>query len=619
MDMKSSRKTPQNSIVTSRFSTAPELLDSLNTAYNKLHTKYEEYFWLSYMGDHSVDKKMNEAQTKRDAFRSDSKLKSEVEIMIKKTTGEYRKRLQSWSHFFSLYQTPDHAVPLKKKAIDLEAKILQKRTARKEGYIDPKTKKFVEASENKMRTIIRTNPDEAIRKACFDATEKLPLDYIDEYIEMIKARNQFARVLGHADFYEYKARIDENMSKKELFSIFENIYQKTKYAFKNVRALEKTKPGLRKPWNFGYIMTGNFTKEEDPYFQFEKVLSYWGRSFANMGINFQGGEVTLDLLDRKGKSNNGFCHYPKLVEYKNGKRIPGSSGFSSNAIPGQLGSGSQGIHTVFHEGGHAADRLNSFQKDACVNSEYPPSTVSWAETHSMFMDSISSSIEWRMRYAKNEKGETYPFDLLERKVRVLYPLIPLDMMGICFVVFFEKEIYECKNLTKKFVIKAAKKSYKKYFDRSGDSITNLNTPHIYSWESSAYYHGYGLAELGVSQWREYFYKKYGYIVDNPKVGKEMTDIWSYASLYPAKKLVKMATGKKLSPDAFIREVTRPLDVILAEARNKVKRLEKVPHYIKPIDLNGKITMMHGKKKISDNSRSFEDMDRKYQAWLKTME
>src|SRR3989344_1630412 len=548
------KNSPENKldILSSRFSSAKDLLDYLNESYNKLHTKYENYFWLSYMGDHSVDALMNKAQIRRDSFRSNAVLKTETDYHLKKSSGEYKNRLKSWNHFFGLYQTPVQAVPFKKKAI-----------------------------------------------------------------ELVRVRNEFARTLGYADFYEYKARIDENMSKKELFSVFEDVYEKTKYAFKNVRQIEKTRPGLRKPWNFAYMMTGDFVEKEDQYFQFENVLSYWGRSFAALGIDFQGGEVRLDLLDRKGKSNNGFCHYPKLVQYKDGRRISGSSGFSSNAIPRQVGSGAQGIHTVFHEGGHAADRLNSFQKDACVNSEYPPSTVSWGETHSMFMDTISSSVEWRTRYAKNDAGDPYPFELFEKEARALHMLRPLDMMSICFVVFFEKEIYECKNLTREFVIKAAQKASKKYLDSSLNSISILNVPHIYSWESSAYYHGYGLAKLGVSQWREYFFKKYGYIVDNPKIGEELKKIWSYASVYSAKKLIFMATGKKLSPDAFIRDVTRPIDDIIVDAKAKIRRLDKVRRHTRPINLGGKIIMMHGKKKITDNSTSFESMDKKYKAWLRT--
>ena len=418
----------------------------------------------------------------------------------------------------------------------------------------------------------------------------------------MKGRNEFAKALGYEDFYAYKARIDEDMSKKELFSIFDKIYEKTKYGFKNIRAMEKDKPGLRKPWNFGYMLTGNLVKEADEYFQFENVLSYWGTSFAALGIGFNGGRVTLDLLDRKGKHNNGFCHYPDLIHYKNGKRIPGTSNFASNAVPGQVGSGSQGIHTVFHEGGHAADRLNSLQEETCINTEYPPSSVSSAETHSMFMDTISSSIEWRVRYAKNAQGGSYPFELFLKNFNATYPLYPLDLMGISFVVSFEKEIYECKNLTTEKVLAIAKKAFKKHFDRSDDSLWALNISHIYSWETSGYYHGYGLAELGVCQWREYFFKKYGYIVDNPRVGKEITKVWSYGSLYPSKKLMVLATGKKLSPDAFIRSVTKSKAKVIADAKQRVARLEKVPRYTK----------------LADNSKSFEDMDKKYRAWLKKM-
>ncbi len=591
-------------------------LNGLNTNYRKSHEKYEKAFWDFRMGIVEDGTLMNDSERARDAFRSDKKLKAKTEECLKITKGDQKKRLQIWNNFFSLFQVPDEAVTIRQKVATLEEEVLKIHSTRKEEYIDPTTKKFVEASRNKMRTIMRTNPDEAVRKACFEALEKLPLATLSLFIEIIKYRNEYARVLGYEDFYDYKIHLDEGMSKKDLFSIFDKIYEKTKYAFKNIRDLEKEKLGLRKPWNFGYMMTGDFVKEEDPYFQFENVIDLWGRSFSALGIDYKGGSLTLDLLDRKVKWNNGFCHYPELVHYDTkGKIVPGSAGFTSTSIPSQLGSGIDGIHTVFHEAGHAADRLNSIQREVCINTEYPPNTVSWAETQSMFMDSISSSIEWKMRYAKNSKGEIYPFDIFERKVNAIHPLRPLEMMNVHFVMDFEKKIYECKNLTEEFVLQAARNVHKKYFDRSEDSISALNVPHIYSWESSAYYHGYGLAELGVSQWREYFFKKYGYIVDNSKVGKEMTNVWKHASIYKARELIKKATGKALSADAFIKDVTKSLDDILKNAKKKIARLEKVPLYTKPVHLNAKISIIHGKEKIADNRKSFEDMEGKFRKWI----
>ena len=80
----------------------------------------------------------------------------------------------------------------------------------------------------------------------------------------------------------------------------------------------------------------------------------------------------------------------------------------------------------------------------------------------------------------------------------------------------------------------------------------------------------------------------------------------------------MATGKKLSPNSFIRDITKSKIKIIEDAKQRVSRLEEVPHYTKPVNLKGKITMVHGKKKIADNSKSFEEMDKKYRLWLKTV-
>ena len=54
----------------------------------------------------------------------------------------------------------------------------------------------------------------------------------------------------------------------------------------------------------------------------------------------------------------------------------------------------------------------------------------------------------------------------------------------------------------------------------------LAVPHILADESSAYYHGYVLAEMSVHQTRAHFKAKHGRIADNPEVGKALTEVRS---------------------------------------------------------------------------------------------
>ena len=594
---------------------AAKYLDVLNKEYHKLHKRYEDLFWISKMGDHSVDKQLNQAQKERDAFRANAEFPRKLKELEKTADKAMKTRIGYWLWFFSCYQTPPEGLKIKQKIDELEGKLAKARSSRKEGYIDPYTKKFVLASSNKMSMIGVTHSDELVRKACFEAREKLATQFAKEYVDLVKLRNQYARALGYEDFYEYKLSTVDRMIKKEVFSIFDKVHQKTKYAMKNIAELEKQMPGLRKPWNFGYMMSGSFIKEEDPYHQFSEALMRWGSSFAALGINFKGGTLKLDLLDRKGKYNNGFCHYPELVRMEKGKLMKGSANFTCNVVKGQVGSGYNGYHTLFHEGGHAADRLNSEIVDVSMNHEYAPSSVAWSETQSMFLDSVFSSVEWASRYARDKDGNEYPFDLYKRQAEKLHPLRPLGLNGLIMIPDFERQVYEAKNLTVEKLKSIARLTFNKYFDRSVPSHYILNVPHIYDFESSAYYHGYALAELALFQWREYFFKKYGYIVDNPKVGKEMARVWKLSSTKSFAEFVKMATGRPLSADSFVQNATMTLPQVLDRAKSRIQRLKSVKPYKGPIKLNAKISLVSGKQKIADNKKSFEDMARQYAAWL----
>lgn len=603
--------------VTQRNQTAEQLLKKLNRVFHTNHKRYERLFWLSYMGDHSVNTDFAKAQEEREAIRSNEQLAAEVAAALTTATGDAKSKLTQWQWFFSKYQTPAEAKSVFNKIVKLEKQILKKQSTRKEGYIDPKSKKFTKASRAQMSEIMMTHEDERVRKACFTALEQLAVLCVDELVELVKLRNEYAQIVGFEDFYAYKVMTEENMTKRELFAIFDTIYEKTKYAFKDLRKMEKRLPGLRKPWNRGYLLAGDFTKESDQYYPFSEALERWGRSFAALGINFQGSTLQLDLLDREGKYENGFCHWPTLVHFKEEERIPGSANFTCNVSYGQVGSAEDGYNTLFHEGGHAAHLLNSEQTETCVNNEYPPASTAWGETQSMFLDSMLSSVEWTDRYAKNEAEESYPFSLFEREVTKLHKLSPLSMNGITSVMAFEKALYEEPNLTPAKVKRVARETYFTYTDSAVASYRLLSIPHIYSWESSCSYQGYGLAQLAVAQWRDYFYKKYGYIVDNKRVGKELKKMWAYGSALSFPECVKLATGKKLSPQAYLKGCTASLPLRLKKARQKVERLKKVKPHRGPIELGATIKMVHGKQTIATNKTSFAAMCKKYAAWLKT--
>ncbi|MDQ5953067.1 MAG: hypothetical protein QG551_295, partial [Patescibacteria group bacterium] len=135
-----------------------------------------------------------------------------------------------------------------------------------------------------------------------------------------------------------------------------------------------------------------------------------------------------------------------------------------------------------------------------------------------------------------------------------------------------------------------------------------------SWESTCSYHGYGLAELALSQWREYFFKKYGYIVDNKNVGKEMLKVWKLASSKTFPEFVKMATGKKLSSDSFIKSSMRSKKEVIRIVKQRIEKLKSVKNK-NTNDIGAKIELVHGKEKIADNSKGFDQMVKKYNTWL----
>jgi hypothetical protein len=157
------------------------------------------------------------------------------------------------------------------------------------------------------------------------------------------------------------------------------------------------------------------------------------------------------------------------------------------------------------------------QQDVILNTEYPPASTAWAETQSMFMDSVMSSIEYRTLYARNSDGEYFPREQFETRVRKLHPLAGRRMMSIAAMVQFERQIYTSTDLTTDKVLDIANGVSLNYFSHSTPLPRPLLAVHPFNWESACSYHGYGMADLAVYQYREFFFERDGYVLDNPQV------------------------------------------------------------------------------------------------------
>lgn len=97
----------------------------------------------------------------------------------------------------------------------------------------------------------------------------------------------------------------------------------------------------------------------------------------------------------------------------------------------------------------------------------------------------------------------------------------------------------------------------------------------------------------------------------------MARVWARGASKTFNEFVVLATGKKLSADALVKNITAPLATVMQKSKERIQRLQKIKRYTKPVQLGAHISMVSGKKTIATNKKSFEDMAKKYKQWLKT--
>jgi oligoendopeptidase F len=408
----------------------------------------------------------------------------------------------------------------------------------------------------------------------------------------------------------------------QLFEILDDFEARTRDA--QTRALEglarEKGPEALRGHNLRFHMTGDVTRQMDPYLPFAKSVERWTRSFRRLGITFRGALLQLDLLERKGKYQNGFCHGPVPAFFgAEGRWNVPQINFTSEAKPDQVGSGVRALNTLFHEGGHAAHFANVTQNAPCFAQEYPPTSMAYAETQSMFCDSLLEDGDWLKRYARNLEGQAIPDALVQARIQATQPFRAFEERMILVVPYFERALYALPEaeLRPDRVLDLARDTEQRILGIAVSPRPLLAIPHLLNQESAASFHGYLLAHMAVYQTRAYFLEKFGFLTDNPAIGPLLAErYWAPGNSVSHDRTLRSLTGEGFSARYLAEVCNQSTEEAWRKAQAAMAAAETRSYPdAYPDSLDARIRLVHGAELIADNEVSEDAMCRRFEEWI----
>ncbi|ACS86178.1 M3 family metallopeptidase [Musicola paradisiaca] len=610
---------------------AVDYFNALNRDYLAVHRAKEDLFWQRYMGtgDETVPSCFAEAESNWKGFIARPQRLVELREHIASveaapTTPAQQALLhglRGWYRFFDCNVIEDEqAQTLMNALVAAENDLFSRRKTYQTTHINEHGER-VPASLGELLTNQTTNDNESWRQSSQQALRELEQWLLRHgFLELVALRNRFARQMGYRNYFDYKVNKTERMTPEQLFAILDRFEEQTREA--NQRSLQQlaTEKGADAlaPWNIRYASTGDVTRQLDPYFPFEDSLTRWVDSFKRLHIDFGGAELQLDLLVRPGKYENGFMHQPVPPFIDQGQWRPARINFTSLARPDQIGSGARGLNTLFHEGGHAAHFANIRQNAPCFAQEFPPTSMAYAETQSMFCDSLLQDADWLKRYARTRQGEPIPDALIQAEIRTRQPMRAFDERHILLVPYFEWRLYSMSDeaRTPEAITALARDIEQHILGISGSPRPTIAIPHLLSMESACSYHGYLLAMMAVEQTRHFFLQRDGYLADNPAIGPDLTrHYWQPGNSLTHDETLRSLTGEGFNPDYLARECNLTVEEAWRQAQAVMSAAAARPQPAADFPLNARIRVVDGDQVLADNQQGDEAMSHDFARFI----
>lgn len=413
-------------------------------------------------------------------------------------------------------------------------------------------------SNNDLLERIAKETDSAKRQAIWDALKQVGAQVGPQLVELARLRNQAARSMGYANYWDMKVRGQEH-DPATLIALFDALEKETDAPFRAMKAELDAELSRRfgipaaemMPWHYD----NPFFQDAPPNEAIDLDVFYEGRTkedivelgrafFADLGLEFDDIVANSDFFEREGKDQHAFC-----ITIDRGADVRMLLNVKPTA---------DWMDTMLHESGHAVyykyiDRALPFNLREAAH-------IFTTEAIAMMMGALAKNPTWLVERAGADPAAVAKVRpaILEQRRRE-----QLIFARWAMVMFsFERALYENPDRDLNTLWWDTVERLQMLKRPAGRDLPDWAAkPHFTI--APVYYHNYLLGELFAAQLRATMARKVGHqgpawalsYSGRPEIGRALIDdVFAPGMRTKWERFVQDATGRPLGAQAFVAEV-----------------------------------------------------------------
>lgn len=405
--------------------------------------------------------------------------------------------------------------------------------------------------------IMTTDTDTAVRRKAWQASREVGPVIIDDFLRLVRVRNELARQAGYPNYHTYSLFVHEQ-SVDEIDALFAELDKLTAAPFGVLKAeldgLLAANYGTAvddlRPWHYHDPFFQRtplvYEVDLDRYYAQQDVAALAMDYFAGIGLTVDDIMARSDLYDKPGKNPHAFA---TDIDRQGDVRILTN-----------IANDERWMETTLHELGHAVYFKYHDQDEPYLLRQ--PAHSFTTEAAAMFFGRLSRNAAWMETMLGLSEPQREELEKVTGKYLRFQQLLFARWALVMYN--FEKALYADPEQDLNTLWWDLVERYQ-YVQRPQGEPDAGWASKLHFTQAPCYYHNYMLGELLASQWHAYLVENVlradpdtdvSYIAD-PRVGMYFKDrVFGPGAVYHWNDMIRRSTGRTLSAEDFIGQFVR---------------------------------------------------------------